>query len=108
MTELRIARASLLIIAALAAGSALGAGPAGSSVSVEVATARTARVAPHAWIPGSIVSRDDARIAGIVAGRVVWIADNEPDPLVPQSGQLLRHAVLRLDRNLMRVFKDAE
>ncbi|TMH74681.1 MAG: efflux RND transporter periplasmic adaptor subunit [Betaproteobacteria bacterium] len=75
MTKLRIARASLLIIAALAAGSALGAGPAGSSVSVEVATARTARVAPHAWIPGSIVSRDDARIAGIVAGRVVWIAE---------------------------------
>jgi len=27
------------------------------------------------WIPGSIVSRADARIASVVAGRVVWIAD---------------------------------
>jgi RND family efflux transporter MFP subunit len=32
-------------------------------------------MAPRAWIPGSIVSRDDARVAGIVAGRVQWIAD---------------------------------
>jgi len=44
-------------------------------VTVEVAAARTAHVAPHAWIPGSIMSRDDARIAGIVAGRVMWIAE---------------------------------
>jgi RND family efflux transporter MFP subunit len=44
-------------------------------VVVEVATARAARVAPRAWIPGSIVSRDDARVAGIVAGRVLWIAE---------------------------------
>jgi RND family efflux transporter MFP subunit len=67
-------------IAALAAAAAAlptrAEGPARSPpVTVEVATARTARVAPHTWIPGSIVSRDDARIAGIVAGRVVWIAE---------------------------------
>jgi RND family efflux transporter MFP subunit len=44
-------------------------------VVVEITTARSARMAPRAWIPGSIVSRDDARVAGIVAGRVQWIAD---------------------------------
>ena len=44
-------------------------------VMVEVATARTAKVAPRTWIPGSVVSRDDARIAAVVAGRVVWIAE---------------------------------
>jgi RND family efflux transporter MFP subunit len=69
-------RPLLMTIASIAAAAALGADPAARApVSVEVAAARTARVAPHAWIPGSIVSRDDARIAGIVAGRVVWIAE---------------------------------
>ena len=66
--------AAIVVPAALAADS-----PKDSSksppVSVEVATARTAHVAPHTWIPGSIVSRDDARVAGIVAGRVLWIAE---------------------------------
>jgi RND family efflux transporter MFP subunit len=44
-------------------------------VMVEVAVARTAQVAPRTWIPGSVVSRDDAKIAAIVAGRVLWIAE---------------------------------
>jgi RND family efflux transporter MFP subunit len=44
-------------------------------VVVEVAAARTAHVAPRTWIPGSVVSRDDARVAAVVAGRVVWIAE---------------------------------
>ena len=75
MLRLATARWLAPLAAAAAVSSALGAGPAQSApVTVEVATARTAHVAPHTWIPGSIVSRDDARIAGIVAGRVVWIA----------------------------------
>jgi RND family efflux transporter MFP subunit len=40
---------------------------------VEVAEARQANVTPRTWIPGSIVSRNDARIAGVVAGRVLEI-----------------------------------
>jgi RND family efflux transporter MFP subunit len=47
----------------------------GSPVVVEIATARAARLAPRTWIPGSIVSREDAKVAGIVAGRVHWIAE---------------------------------
>jgi RND family efflux transporter MFP subunit len=76
MIAVGIVRPLLLISAAIAASAALGAEPAKSPpVSVEIATARTARLAPHTWIPGSIVSRGDARIAGIVAGRVLWIAE---------------------------------
>jgi RND family efflux transporter MFP subunit len=76
MIELRFGRRLLLIALAIAAPIASAEGPAQSPpVSVEVATARTARMAPRAWIPGSIVSRDDARIAGTVAGRVLWIAE---------------------------------
>lgn len=42
---------------------------------VEIATARLQAVAPRTWIPGSIVSRDDARVASVVSGRVLAIAD---------------------------------
>jgi RND family efflux transporter MFP subunit len=42
---------------------------------VEVATARQSLVAPRSWSPGTVVSRDDARIAGVVAGRVLWVAE---------------------------------
>jgi RND family efflux transporter MFP subunit len=76
-------RARRLAITALACFAGAGSPPpalaqAGGKappVVVEIATARAARMAPRAWIPGSIVSRDDARVAGIVAGRVQWIAD---------------------------------
>jgi RND family efflux transporter MFP subunit len=76
MIRPHVASPCLLISAALAVPAAFGADPAKPpAVSVEVATARTAHVAPRTWIPGSVVSRDDARIAGIVAGRVLWIAE---------------------------------
>jgi RND family efflux transporter MFP subunit len=66
----------LLLVAATGSSLALAEGGAKAPpVVVEIATARAARVAPRAWIPGSIVSRDDARVAGIVAGRVQWIAE---------------------------------
>jgi RND family efflux transporter MFP subunit len=42
---------------------------------VEVAEAQQTNVTPRTWIPGSIVSRNDARIAGVVAGRVLEIAE---------------------------------
>jgi RND family efflux transporter MFP subunit len=42
---------------------------------VEVGTVSLRAVTVESWIPGSIVSRADARIASVVAGRVVWIAE---------------------------------
>ena len=42
---------------------------------VEVATAVEMRMAPTRWVPGSIVSRDDARIASAASGRVIEIAE---------------------------------
>lgn len=73
---LHFAAALLSIAVAPCAPPAFAADPAKPApVLVEVATARTARIAPRAWIPGSVVSRDDARIAAIVAGRVLWIAE---------------------------------
>jgi multidrug efflux system membrane fusion protein len=42
---------------------------------VEVGTVSVRPVTVESWIPGSIVSRADARIASVIAGRVVWIAE---------------------------------
>ena len=42
---------------------------------VEVATVSVRPLSVASWIPGSIVSRSDARIASVIAGRVTWIVD---------------------------------
>ena len=68
-------RASLLVAAAsMATGAAAEPAPAERPV-VEVGTVTVRPVSIESWIPGSIVSRSDARIASVIAGRVVWIAE---------------------------------
>src|SRR6185503_7189555 len=42
---------------------------------VEVDKATTARLAPARWVPGSVVSRDDAKIASAEAGRLDYVAE---------------------------------
>jgi RND family efflux transporter MFP subunit len=42
---------------------------------VQIASAATARLAPARWVPGSVVSRDDAKIASAEAGRVEFVAE---------------------------------
>lgn len=54
---------------------ATAAAPAPERAVVEVGTVSSKALAAGSWIPGSIVSRSDARIASVIAGRVNWIAD---------------------------------
>jgi RND family efflux transporter MFP subunit len=63
---------------------------------VEVGTVSVRAVSVDSWIPGSIVSRADARIATIIPGQVVWIAD---------VGSLVRQGepIARLDDTLPRL-----
>jgi RND family efflux transporter MFP subunit len=42
---------------------------------VEVAQAQISRVAPKRWVPGGVVSRNDARLATSAAGRLVFVAE---------------------------------
>ena len=42
---------------------------------VEVAKATIARVAPRRWVPGGVVSRNDARLATSAAGRLEYVAE---------------------------------
>jgi RND family efflux transporter MFP subunit len=62
--------------AVMAAAAAVAADPASAERAVvEVGTVTVRPVTIESWIPGSIVSRSDARVASIIAGRVLWIAD---------------------------------
>ncbi len=47
----------------------------GSPAVVEIAEAAVARVAPRRWVPGGVVSRNDARLATSAAGRLVYVAE---------------------------------
>jgi len=67
------------IAAAVACAAFACPGAAADSVperpTVEVGTVSVQAVSVDSWTPGSIVSRDDARIASVVPGQVVWVAD---------------------------------
>ncbi len=42
---------------------------------VKVATAREEMLAPTTWVPGTVISRNDARLAAEVAGRLLKVAE---------------------------------
>ncbi len=63
---------------------------------VTVAEATTDKFAATMWVPGTIVSRHDARIAAEIGGRVVWIA--EPGARIQQG-----EAIARLDDRLLKL-----
>jgi RND family efflux transporter MFP subunit len=68
----------LLTVAAFGAafgGAAVAEPPSADRAVVEVGTVTLRPVTIESWIPGSIVSRADARVASIIAGRVMWIAE---------------------------------
>jgi RND family efflux transporter MFP subunit len=48
---------------------------AGPPIPVQVGAVTERSVSAYSWIPGSIVSRSDARVASVIAGRAVWVAD---------------------------------
>ncbi|WP_257388068.1 efflux RND transporter periplasmic adaptor subunit, partial [Tahibacter caeni] len=63
------------LVAAPAALTSAAEAPAAPAATVAVAEATATKLAPTRWVPGSVVSRDDARIASVAAGRVVEIAE---------------------------------
>lgn len=64
--------ALLCVVAGRSAHAATDVGP---PVSVQVGTVTERSVSANSWIPGSIVSRYDARVASVIAGRAIWVAD---------------------------------
>jgi DNA ligase (NAD+) len=74
-----IALAAALVVAATTTTQAQQAQPAKPPepppTVVEVAKADIARIAPRHWAPGSVVSRDDAKLATSAAGRLEYVAE---------------------------------
>ena len=66
-----LALALALLLPALAAAQA----PTPPAPIVEVAKADVAQIAPRRWVPGSVVSRDDAKLATSAAGRLEFVAE---------------------------------
>lgn len=64
---------SLLSVLLLLPCAALAQG--GPPAVVRVAEATVARLAPSIQVPGTVVSRNDARVSAEVAGRLTWIAE---------------------------------
>lgn len=62
---------------------------------VVVVEAQERLLAPTTWFPGTVISRNDARLAAEVAGRLVWVA--EVGTVVATS-----ETVARLDDTLIR------
>src|SRR5262245_28129222 len=69
---------SIAVVAAALAGAASHAEAPGAgerAVVVEVAKASVAKVAPRRWVPGGVVSRNDARLATSAEGRLEYVAE---------------------------------
>jgi RND family efflux transporter MFP subunit len=62
-----------LLLPAIAAAQAQA--PSPPATIVEVAKADVAQIAPRRWVPGSVVSRDDAKLATSAAGRLEFVAE---------------------------------
>ena len=73
---MRGSRITTLLLAALAAASATaqsGSGPPPAPVVVTQAESRT--LAPVTWYPGTVISRNRARVSAEVQGRLEWVAE---------------------------------
>ncbi|MEP7043432.1 MAG: efflux RND transporter periplasmic adaptor subunit, partial [Dokdonella sp.] len=66
---------SAIALAAVASTGAAFAQTTAPAPIVEVAKADLARIAPLRWVPGSVVSRDDAKLATSAAGRLEFVAE---------------------------------
>jgi RND family efflux transporter MFP subunit len=69
------ARSLALALALLLPALATAQAPTPPATIVEVAKADVAQIAPRRWVPGSVVSRDDARLATSAAGRLELVAE---------------------------------
>jgi RND family efflux transporter MFP subunit len=73
--------------------------PASAPAIVEIGQATASKLAPTRWVPGSVVSRDDARIASAEAGRLDFVAEVGTRVKVGERLAKLDDQALRLRRD---------
>ncbi len=64
-----------IALAALAVVALAAQGQEAAPPAVKVAAAVEAEMSAVLWVPGTVVSRNDARIAAEIAGRLTWVAE---------------------------------
>ena len=75
---------------------------------VRVEQAQLQEVAEHIWVPGTVVSRHDARVATEVSGRIRWTAEigqsfKQGDVLVKLEDELIRLTLMDDQANVKRL-----
>jgi RND family efflux transporter MFP subunit len=92
--------------ATLALNGGLLAQPGGPAL-VKVAVASLKSMAPVTMVPGTVISRNDARLSAEVEGRLTHVADvgtvvNEGDPVAEIEGTVLRLRLTELEAEVTR------
>ncbi|MDH5190662.1 MAG: efflux RND transporter periplasmic adaptor subunit [Gammaproteobacteria bacterium] len=69
---------------------------------VRVALAVEQMMSPVAWLPGTVISRNDARLAAEVSGRITWVAEigtniKKGEPVVRMDDTLIRQESIEQD-----------
>lgn len=83
-------------------------GPQAPPATVEVATASNEMMAPQMFMPGTIVSQNDSRIAAEISGRVLWVASegtfvDKGEVLAEIDSEMIKLAVERTKSQIMRL-----
>lgn len=102
---------SLSFLLAFAASPAMAQQGDAPKPKVEIRTAVAMEIAPDIEIPGTVVSRNDARIASEVAGRVDWVADEGAllevgDVIARLDNRDLKLDLAEADANIARLKAD--
>ena len=80
-------------------------GPPGAIVVTDTAARRD--VAPHALYPATVISRNDARLAGEIDGRLTWVAEvgdriSEGEDIAKLDDTLISQQVVEEESNIQR------
>lgn len=102
---------SLLVALVLASPAAIAQQDEAPKPRVEILAAQAMKIAPDIEIPGTVVSRNDARIASEVAGRVDWVADEGAlleagDVIAKLDDRALKFDLAEADANIARLKAD--
>lgn len=94
-TSLSKSQVFVVILAGLLLGPALGAQEGPPPATVQVGFALEQEMSPQVWVPGTVVSRNEAVIAAEIAGQLTWVAEvgdvvEKGDPVARINDQSLQ------------------
>lgn len=78
---------------------------------VETVTATRQMLAPQIQVPGTVISRNDSRIASEISGRILWVAEvgdtaSRGDPIARVDDRLFKLALVQAEARARRLEAD--